>query len=151
MPGLLIAALLLLPYWPGGTSRWSTEPVYQPQVPVISEFRGTDRYRRSLAEARREWSDCGPLRLVASDETPFTPGTITIVRGDETGIARGAWVTEGGYGVVFLPPERWARGVRVIEHEMGHALGFGHTKRDSVMGAAANVTSLDCQGLRAYY
>jgi hypothetical protein len=150
-----LATLLLLavtlPYWPGGDGRWSTEPVYPPRVVVIDTIGGNAWYRSNRDEALMQWNRCGAdIRLVVGDAEPFSPGTITIFL-DEPGGQEPAygWYLDG-YGFVALGGG-WTRTTHVIAHELGHALGFGHTSRDSVMSDTRDVQPIDCEGLRSYY
>jgi hypothetical protein len=142
MLALLLVAVLS--YWPGGDGQYASSPTYDRRVPVIDTLGVRDR------AAVREWNRCGAVRLVrGGDLEPYTPGAITIVAGETGDLPRGGWA--GTYGIVLLPPGSWERSLPVIRHELGHALGFGHTKRWSIMGGSSHVRALDCEGLRSYY
>lgn len=134
-------AIVALPYWPPSLAETS----YPDRVAVVNTIGRLPHLR----EALHEWNSCGSrLRLVRDrDQAPFTPSTITITRSDDGG-AYGGW--SGTYGVVFLG-DGWTRTLNVITHEVGHALGFSHTKLRSAMNDASGTTPLDCKGLRSYY
>lgn len=138
---LALVLVTCLSYWPCGERGLGS--FYEDRaVPVIDTINvGDDR-------ARWQWNRCGVKRLVESNLPPESPGTITILPGIDD-LPRGGWA--GDHGVVFLPDVRWARSDRVIAHELGHALGFNHTRRASVMGGRSTVRPLDCEGLRATY
>ncbi len=140
---LLIACLA---WWPCGSRSLGAEyPTHR--IAVIDAAGGSDWYHRNLREAMNEWNACGPIHLYLSNEPAFTPAAITIIS-DPAGPV-GGW--SGTYGVVELNAP-WTRATPVIAHEMGHALGFNHTKRtDSVMGGANRVMPTDCEGLRRSY
>lgn len=138
--------VLLLPYWPG-PPRTSTDnsPDYPHRIKVIDTLGVRDR------RARIDWNHCGAdIRLVHGRlGMAEQPGTITILKGEVGDWPRGGWVVD--HGVLLLPPGRWERSIPVIRHEMGHALGFGHTRRDSIMGPRNRIQPVDCRGLRRYY
>ena len=140
--------LLTLPYWPGGDGRYASSPIYEHRIVVIDSLGGSDWYDRNLREAIAEWNRCGAdVHLVEGDRPDFTPQTITVVESEDGG-AYGGWSVD--HGVVFLG-DSWTRSDSVIAHELGHALGFGHNQRTSVMGNGGRVQPIDCQGLRSYY
>ncbi len=144
----MVTALLLLavlPYWPGAPdTATDAAPVYAHRIPVIDTIGVKER------EAIREWNACGSVQMYAAPlAVPYSPGSITITTGDVGDWPRGGW--SGTYGVLFLPPGAWERSIPVMRHELGHALGFGHTKVWSIMGGSNHVQPIDCQGLRRYY
>lgn len=143
----MIALLLavILSYWPGGDGRFAAEPTYDHRIYVVDTLGVRDLL------AAREWNACGAdIRLVRGPQRMAEqPGTITILKGEEGDWPRGGWI--GDHGVVLLPTGRWERSLPVIRHELGHALGFGHTGRHSIMGPAIHVQPIDCRGLRRYY
>lgn len=143
---MMLLALLLtacLSYWPCGIRSLGA---YYPdhRIKVIDTIGVRD------GPARSEWNHCGVKRLVSDNDLPlYSPYTITIVSGEKGDYPRGGWFED--HGVLFLPPGSWERSIPVITHELGHALGFNHTQKDSVMGGRNRVQPLDCQGLRATY
>lgn len=142
----MIALLLavILSYWPGGDGRFATEPTYDHRIYVVDTLGVRD------GEAAREWNDCGPVRLVRGPQSMAEqPNTITILPGEEGDYPRGGWA--GDHGIVLLPTGSWERSIPVIRHELGHALGFGHTGKWSIMGGSNHVQPIDCKGLRRYY
>lgn len=142
---VLAASLAALPYWPGHPdTATDSAPVYAHRILVIDTLGVKDQV------AVREWNRCHSVHLVSTRDTTLaeTPGTITIVDGlDE--LPRGGWT--GDHGMVFLPGGSWTRSVSTIRHELGHALGFGHTHVWSIMGASNHVQPIDCEGLQDYY
>ena len=140
----MIAALLAvcLAYWPCGAHGLGVLPV-DGRVAVIDTVGVREK------EAYREWNACGGLQFsTENDLTPYTPGTITIVPA-KGGLPRGG--ISDGHGVVFLPPGGWTRAIPTVRHELGHAVGFNHTQRPSVMGSDNRVHPVDCEGLRRSY
>lgn len=139
-----LALAVVLPYWPGGTGRYSAEPTYPAIIYVIDTIGVAD------GRALPEWNACGAsVRLLRGPlSLAETPGTITILPGIDE-LPRGGWI--GDHGALFLPVGAWERSVPTIRHELGHALGFGHTARHSIMGGANHVQPIDCQGLVDYY
>jgi len=147
----LIVLALTLAWWPGGDRGF--EPVYpHPQhIIVVDTVDGNDWYRDNLHEALHQWNDCGPVHLELGDADPFASGTITLfvdVDGKGQDGPYGGW--NGTAGIIALAGG-WTRSREVIAHEMGHALGFGHTNMDSIMGDGTGVQPIDCEGLRSYY
>lgn len=142
--GAFVLAASLLPYWPGAPDTpTDSAPTYAHRIYVVDTLGVQD------ASAMREWNACGPVRLVRGPlELAETTGTITILPGIDE-LPRGGWT--GDHGVVLLPPGSWERSIPVIRHELGHALGFGHTQRRSVMGGSGHVQPIDCRGLRSFY
>jgi hypothetical protein len=144
MRAVLAVVVFVLAYWPGGDGRFSSAPTYGHRIPVIDTIGVRDR------AAVREWNRCGSVRLVrGGGRAPYAPGTITITTGEKGDWPRGGWFED--HGVLLLPPGSWERSIPVIRHELGHALGFGHTSRWSIMGDSNHVQPIDCQGLRRYY
>lgn len=143
----MIALLLIvmLPYWPGPPMiATDNSPVYKHRIYVIDTIGVRER------QAMREWNQCHAIRLVPGPlSMAEQPGTITILPGKEGDWPRGGWV--GDHGVLLLPQGRWERSLGVMRHEFGHALGFGHTRRWSIMGGSNHVQPIDCRGLRRYY
>lgn len=143
---LALAAIVALPYWPGEPSTATdAAPEYPRRIKVIDTLGVRDR------KAFPEWNHCGArVRLVKGRQRlAEQPGTITILKGEVGDWPRGGWIKD--HGVLLLPPGRWERSVPVIRHELGHALGFGHTRRRSIMGPSNHVQPVDCRGLRRYY
>lgn len=148
---LTLALLVPLAWWPGGGSRYSSEPVYNNRIPVINTVKGNAWYHANLRAALEEWNQChADVHLELTKMPAYSPGTITIFVDPPGGQepAYGGW--SGTYGIVAVGGG-WTRTRDVLAHELGHALGFGHTKTFSVMGSANSVQPIDCQGLIAYY
>lgn len=138
-------ALILPPYWPGapGTPT-DADPTYDRRIPVVDTIGVQD------AKAVREWNSCSAgVQLVRGVQAlAEQTDTITILPGIDE-LPRGGWT--GDHGVLLLPGGAWERSVPVIRHELGHALGFGHTNLWSIMGGSSHVQPRDCRGLRSYY
>ncbi len=141
----LLTAFALMPYWPGAPdTATDAAPTYGYRIYVI------DTLGVKEGPAMREWNACGVVRLVKGPlSLAETTNTITILPGEKGDWPRGGWT--GDHGVLLLPTGSWERSIPVIRHEMGHALGFGHTKVWSIMGGSNHVQPIDCQGLRRYY
>lgn len=142
---ILLLALAALPYWPGAPATGTdSAPVYPHTIYVIDTIGVRD------GQAIKQWNACGSVRLVRGPlSMAESTGTITIVDGLDD-LPRGGWT--GDHGMIFLPSGAWQRSVATIRHELGHALGFGHTRIFSIMNPAYNnVQPVDCEGLRRYY
>jgi hypothetical protein len=143
---VILLLVALLAWWPGG-ERAFTGMDYEYRIPVVN----TIGYLGNLRPAIRDWNACGSVRLyLAPDVPPKSPGSITIVNETWGDLPPpwGGWM--GEYGLISLGA-RWTRSVRVIEHELGHAMGFAHTRKSSIMNIAPDVQPIDCEGLRNYY
>jgi len=136
---------VVLAYWPGAPdTATDNRPVYEHRIPVIDTLGVKDEW------AIQEWNACGSVQMYPSSGVPFSPGSITITGAwQDSQWPRGGWFED--HGVVFLPTGSWERSVPVMRHEIGHALGFGHTHRWSIMGGSNHVQPIDCQGLVEYY
>jgi hypothetical protein len=145
---IALALVLMMPWWPGGRQRWSTRPDYRWRIPVIDEFPGGDRWRHNRNVAIREWNGCGAKMWIdVQAGEAYQTKAITLYR-DQKG-PFGWWLEDEQYG--FAAFARNDIGIPTIEHELGHALGFGHGG-SGVMGAGeSRVTPVDCRGLRHYY
>lgn len=142
-------AIVLAPWWPGGSSRWSSAPDYPERITVVDQVAGGPAWRHDRDRAIDRWNRCGAdVRLVAGAGEAFEPGTVTLFVDDDD---RGQDGPYGGFhdGYGFAALYRWAWS-RLIEHELGHALGFGHGGTGA-MSPAAHVNAGDCRGLRSYY
>ena len=131
-----------LAWWPGGTQHWATAPEYPRTITVTAEV-----HVPNLPAALAEWNACGSVQLVRG-----TAGDITVLKAPPGAQeAPYGWYSDGkGYVAV---DEGWTRSREILEHELGHALGFGHAPDvvNSIMSAASHVKPLDCEGLRRYY
>ena len=144
-------------YWPGGDGRWATSPKYDRLIPIVDEIDplGWSHWQRSRDKAMRWWTECHADIRLALSGTPakFTPGSITFYAGDDG--PYGWYNEDGGYGYVSL--SKGDQDAPSIAHELGHALGFGHTGINSSIMSQWNtwtsdgVGKLDCRGLRRYY
>lgn len=150
--GIILLASLAIswggspPYWPGAPATpTDNTPTYEHTIYVIDTLGVAD------GRAVREWNHCGSVQLVRGPlSLAESPGTITILgawQGSQW--PRGGWM--GDHGALFLPQGSWERSIPVMRHEFGHALGFGHTQKWSIMGGSNHVQPIDCRGLIAYY
>jgi hypothetical protein len=144
-------------YWPGQDGHWARSPKYDRLILIADNIAplGWNNWQRNRDKAIRWWMDCGAdirLQLSQSREA-LVPGTITFAAGDEGPYG---WYDEnGGYGYVSL--SKGDQDVPSVAHELGHALGFGHTGSPrSIMSqwntwTRKGVGTSDCRGLRHYY
>ncbi len=141
---LAVTLAVCLAWWPCGT-RGPEVSYPSHRIPVIDSAEGSVWYRENLRAAMRQWTRCGGVRLVATSTVePFAPGTITVAV-DPSGPVGGFY---DGHGIVYVN-DPWTRTGEVLAHELGHALGFGHTNSNrSIMGSGHTVSALDCKGVQ---
>jgi len=140
-------------YWPGGSGHWATAPKYPRLILIRDEIAplGWAHWQFSRDKAIGMWMDCkADIRLSVAQPEKFAPGTITFYAGDEGPYG---WYYEEGGGYGYVSMSKGDQDALTIAHELGHALGFGHTGGSSVMNTLATnpINKSDCRGLRCYY
>ena len=128
LPPLTLLVLLLTTAVPAAAEAAST-----PYGRYTITYRDASTYRWQVAEAVAVWNRAGtPFRLVPA--RPRTRADITITKKPYIGSPNSSIAGYGGIGFVQLSaarmksPKTFHNGqVRIVAHEIGHALGLPHT------------------------